>query len=152
MIIELSNQECLTGSFNGPSLVQTLRSLSPAEAASTDTYEGYSAWSVALHVLYFKHMIAVKLGADVPDYEYEKADFPSPPDDTTQAEWDRLIAAIEATQKGFIDAVASATEDTLEAEHEAWKVPLSKSVTWVISHDTNHNAQIRNMGLASLRK
>ena len=64
-MIELSNQECLTGSFNGPALVETLRSLSPAEAASTDTYEGYSAWTVALHVLYYKQMIAREIGGTV---------------------------------------------------------------------------------------
>jgi len=152
MLIELSNQECLSGSFNGPSLMETLRSLSPGEAASSKTYEGYSAWGVALHVLYFKQLVGTELGAEIPDYTYEKADFPKLTDEVTQETWDKLLSDLEATHRGFIDAFAAVSEEALEAEHAAWKIPLRKSVAWVICHDTSHNAQIRSMGLPSLKK
>ncbi len=152
LLIDLSNRECVSGSLNGPALIETLRSLSPDEAASTDTYEGYSAWSVALHVLRFKHVVADGLGATLPAYEYERADFPKPPADITQAAWDKAIADIEATQRGFVDALAAATDEKLDETFPAWKIPLGRAVAWVVSHDTNHNAQIRNMGLAGLRQ
>jgi uncharacterized damage-inducible protein DinB len=152
IMIDLSNQECLGGSLNGPSLIETLRSLSPEEAASTETYEGYSAWSVALHVLYFKHMIGGALGGTLPSYDYEETDFPTPPEAVTQAAWDKVIADNEAIHKGFIDALTAASDEQLEANYAPWKMPLGKAVTWIISHDTNHNTQIRNMGLPSLRK
>ena len=152
MLVEISNQECLTGSLNGPSLLETLRSLSPEEAVSTDTYEGYSAWNIALHVLYFKQLVAVELGASVPDYVYQRADFPSWSGEASREAWDQVIADIEATHKGFIDTLSSVSEETLEREHKAWKMPLRKSIGWVIGHDTCHNAQIRSMGLPSLRQ
>jgi uncharacterized damage-inducible protein DinB len=152
MIVTLANQECLTGSWNGPALIETLRSISPEEAASTDTYEGYSAWSVALHVLQFKHVVATGLGAEVPAYVYEKVDFPSPPENQSRAAWDTVINELEAVHKGLMDAVNTASEARLNELHEKWKVPVWESMMWSISHDTNHNGQIRNMGLASLRK
>ena len=152
LLIDLANQECLSGSFNGPALVETLRLLSPEEAASTETYEGYSAWSVALHVLYFKHLIASELGEVPVTYDYEKADFPKPPDEITQASWDKVIGDIEATHRSFADGLAAATTEKLEATYESWKIPLGKAVAWAISHDSNHNAQIRNMGLPTLKQ
>ena len=151
-MIDLSNQECLGGSFNGPALLETLRSLSPEEAASTDTYEGYSAWSVALHVLYFKHMIGEALGAKLPAYGYEKTDFPAVPVNPDKAAWQKVIADNETVHKAFAEALGAATDDQLEATYAPWKVPLGAAVAWIVSHDTNHNTQIRNMGLPSLRK
>ena len=151
-MIDLSNQECVGGSFNGPALLETLRALSPEEAASTETYEGYSAWSVALHVLYYKHMIAEALDAKLPAYEYEKTNFPGIPDSPAVPAWQKVIEDNERTHKGFIDALAAASDDQLEATFAPWKVPLGTAVAWVISHDTNHNTQIRNMGLPSLKE
>lgn len=137
--------------MNGPSLIETLRSISAEEAASTETYEGYSAWTVALHTLFYKHLVAAELGADVPSYEYERESFPAVPDEADQAAWDKMIGELEATHDGLMAALESATEEDLQKEHAGWKMPVWKSLMWSISHDTSHNAQIRNMGLPSLR-
>lgn len=151
LLVELANQECLSGSLNGPALLETLRALPANEAASDDTYEGYTAWSVALHVLYFKHMVGVQLGADVPQYEYEKTDFPPTPAHVTEEAWTKVADEIEACHRAFVDALAKASPAKLEAEFKAWEMPLGRAVTWIVSHDVAHNAQIRNMGLPSLR-
>lgn len=148
----LSNQECLSGSFNGPALVETLRSISAEEAISTDTYEGYSAWSVAVHVLYYKHLIGRQFEAKLPEYRFEEANFLKTPAKLSAEEWEELIVDIEQAHKAVIDAVAAAPIDKLEETFDSWKMPLGKAFAWLVSHDTNHNAQIRNMGLESLRK
>lgn len=150
--MNLANQECLTGSWNGPSLLETLRSISPDEAASTDTYEGYSAWSVALHTLYYKYMVAEEIGADIPSYDYERVNFPSIPEERSQQAWDKVSDDLEATHKGLMKAVADASEERLQQTFESWKSPFWECLMWTISHDINHNAQIRSMGLPSLRK
>jgi len=152
MIISIANQEFAGPSLNGPALIETLRSLAPEEAASTDTYEGYSAWGVALHVLYFKHLVASELGAEVPPYNYEPVGFPKQPAETSRAAWDTLIGELELTHAGLIAAVEGASEERLNEIHESWKMPVWNSLMWAISHDTNHTAQIRSMGLPSLRK
>ena len=56
-------------SFNGPSLMATLDCLTAQTAASTEPREGYSPWSVAIHVAYHKyyfvreHRAAAQAGA-----------------------------------------------------------------------------------------
>ena len=152
LLIDLANQECLKGSMNGPSLVETLRSLSPEEAASTDTYEGYSACGVALHVLYLKHLVSRELGATLPEYEYEETDFPKLPGELTQAAWDKVIGEIEAAHRGFVDALSASPAESLDGTFEAWKTSKGKAAAWLVAHDTAHNGQIRNMGLPSLKK
>ena len=151
-LITLANQECLTGSLNSLSLLETLRSLSPEEASSKDTYEGYTAWGMALHVLYYKHLVAVELGAKVPSYTYEKKDYPELPSIPSREAWDKLVGEIEQTHRSFIAALEKAEPELLAAPYESWEMPLGEAIGWIISHDTYHNAQIRNMGLASLRE
>lgn len=51
--------------WNGLSLKVTLDKLSAAEAASGQTWEGYSAWSIALHCAKCKRIIAADLGVPV---------------------------------------------------------------------------------------
>ena len=151
-LVELANQECITGSLNGPALLETLRAITASEAAATDTYEGYSAWSIALHTLYFKHQVGLELGATIPKYEHEETDFPPTPSHATDEEWAKVADEIEACHKGFVEALEKATPETLDRRYEAWKMPLGRAITWIISHDIAHNAQIRNMGLPSLRE
>ena len=152
LLVDLANQECIKGSMNGPSLIETLRSLSPSEASSKDTYEGFSACSVALHVLYLKHMVSKALGATVPPYEYDETDFPEISGELTQQAWDKVIGEIETVHNALADELSRATSESLEKTFAAWKMPIGGAVAWLVAHDTAHNAQIRNMGLPSLRK
>jgi uncharacterized damage-inducible protein DinB len=151
LLVDLANQECLKGSLNGPSLLETLRSLGPKEAVSTDTYEGYSAWTVALHVLYLKHLVGRALAGKFPKYEYEETDFPKSPAKPTKDAWEKVIADIEKAHRALINAVKNAPEGKLDEKFPAWKMPFGKAVAWLVSHDVAHNGQIRNMGLPSLR-
>ncbi|MBU0929020.1 MAG: hypothetical protein KKA67_14820, partial [Spirochaetes bacterium] len=81
-------------SWNARALMPTLDSLSASEAASEATWEGYSAWSVALHVAKCKRIVAIDLGGPAPDWPYaEEPWFPAPAD-PSDAGWarDRALA------------------------------------------------------------
>jgi uncharacterized damage-inducible protein DinB len=139
-------------SFNGPSLIETLRSLSAEEAASTETYEGYSAWGVALHVLYYKYRLGKVLGAEMPAYRYDENGWPSLPDTPDDDAYEAMIRDLEAFHDAVRGTFKTADSDKLEEPMPSWKVSLGKSFAWLVAHDANHNAQIRNMGLASLKQ
>lgn len=139
-------------SFNGPSLMKTLDGLSAEEAASEATYEGYSAWEVAIHCAFYKYAIALELGAPGFDYPYEEANFarvPSPADD---AAWKTTRAVLRRAHHAVMDAVRAASPESLDAVWKEWDVPRREAVAWLCTHDCYHNAQIRNMGLPGLRK
>ena len=151
-MIWLAETEFGGGSFNGPSLIETLRALSAEEAVSTDTYEGYSAWGVALHVLYFKYKIGKELGAELPEYAHDENGWPSLPGDTGEESYRAMIRELEAFHKAVMDAFREAPAEKLEAPMPGWKVSIGRAFAWLVSHDTNHNTQIRNMGLPSLKQ
>ncbi|MFW5689272.1 MAG: DinB family protein [Spirochaetota bacterium] len=151
-LIWLADTEFGGGSFNGPALMETLRALSLDEARSTDTYEGYSAWAVALHVLYFKYKIGAELGAVLPEYRHDENGWPALPESPDAAAWSELLDELEAFHAPTVDAFRNASAEKLEQPMPGWKVPLGTAFAWLVSHDTNHNTQIRNMGLASLKQ
>lgn len=151
-LVWLGETEFAGKSMNGPSLIETLRSLSAEEATSTDTYEGYSAWGVALHVLFFKYKLGQALGASMPAYKYEENGWPSIPNDTSQESYEAMINELVAFHDSVMAAVRSAPDEKLAEPMPGWKMPIGKALAWVISHDTNHNTQIRNMGLESLKE
>jgi uncharacterized damage-inducible protein DinB len=150
-LVWLANAEFGGGSFNGPSLIETLESLSVDDARSTATYEGYSAWGAALHVLYYKHLVAKQICAEVPPYLHEEKDWPALPEAATQDSYAAVINELRAVHELTTRSFASATTDALAEPMPGWNVPLWKAYAWLVSHDTNHNTQIRNMGLPLLR-
>lgn len=151
-LIWLADAEFAGPSMNGPSLVETLRSLSAEEAASTDTYEGYTAWGVALHVLFFKYKIGAQLGASLPAYTYDESGWPSLPDEKNEANYKAMIDDLEAFHRPTVEAFKAATSEKLEERFAPMKTSLGNAFAWLVAHDANHNAQIRNMGLPSLKE
>lgn len=151
-LIWLAETEFGGGSYNGPSLIETLRALSAEEAASTNTYEGYSAWGVALHVLALKYQVGKELGATFPEYRYEAGGWPSLPENPDEASYQQMIADLEIFHAALMDAFKTASAEKLAEPMPGWKIPLGSAFAWLVSHDTNHYAQIRNMGLPTLKQ
>ncbi len=149
--IWLADAEFSGGSMNGPTFIETLESLSAEEASSTDTYEGYTAWGVTLHTLYFKYKVGLALGAKMPEYTYDDSAWPSTPDGPDEAKYKAMIEDFKGFHRGVVDAFTAASEDRLAEEMPGWKMPIGKAFAWLVAHDTNHYTQIRNMGLASLK-
>lgn len=148
----LGDTEFAGKSMNGPSLIETLRSITAEEATSTDTYEGYTAWGVALHVLYFKYKVGQALGAAMPEYTYDENGWPSLPSNTDQQSYEAMIDELVAFHDPIMNAFRNASDEKLAEPMPGWKMPIGNAFAWVVSHDTNHNTQIRNMGLASLKE
>ncbi len=141
LFVDLTDREFDGQSFNGPSLMRTLRSLSLEQAVAKKTHEDYKAWSIVLHLGYWKQFLAVQLsGKDgaVSPVPHEEKDWPSLPPELS----------LEAVHRFYMDALRSFPPDRLDEELEAWECPFG--IAWMATHDTYHVAQIRNMGLENL--
>lgn len=136
-------------SFNAPPFLATLSSLAAGEAASTATYEGYSAWAVAAHVLRYKHFVLGKILRDGSVLSGD--DFPKPVPGSGEAEWKALLAELESTHESVMAAIRGLGPERLGEKVEEWGIELGTAVAWLLGHDAYHNAQVRNMGLPSLR-
>jgi hypothetical protein len=144
-------------SYDGPSLMATLSCLDAAQAASESTFEGYSAWSVALHLAYCKWLLADGMldeagRSALGPYPWPRGEsgFARPADSGAEA-WAAVLAYLPRAHGAAMAAIRGLAPADLEREFEAWKIPLGKAVAWLCGHDAYHAAQIRSMGIPGLR-
>jgi hypothetical protein len=148
VIIDITEKEYHSGSFNGPSLRTMLDGLTLEEVTSTDTYEGYSVWGIVLHLLNWKYELAAWLDAPgLPDYPYPKANWPALPENPSQEAWNETLAVMDVVHAAYIAALRDLPPGKLEEKMESWGCAWAEGITWMATHDTYHIAQIRNMGL-----
>jgi uncharacterized damage-inducible protein DinB len=153
-LLDLAEAEFDGHSFNGPPMLKTLESLSAARAASPDTWEGYSAWEVVHHVIYFKYFVTRSLGAAsaLEPYPYPQVDFALAPPDATEEQWEQTLAYLTRVHRACMAAIRGLPDERLDAEMPEWKVPYRRAIAWLCAHDTYHTAQIRSMGVPGLKE
>jgi hypothetical protein len=141
-------------SFNGDSLMKTLERLSPELAADTGTWEGYSAWSVAIHLAWFKYFIARSLlgetGVGAFPFEHGEHGFGKPAEVTAKA-WTETRRYLAKIHRIASDAMRGASPEKLASTMPEWEMPYGQAIAWLLGHDTCHLAQIRNMGVPGLK-
>lgn len=153
LLLDFADAEFDGETLNGPSFMKTLESLGPDAAAWRDTHEGYSAWEVALHVAYFKHVVYRALVASPDPYPLPKgpSGFARPAEPTVEA-WKETLAAIRDLHRKTMAAARAAAPSFLDEEMPKWGISRLKAIVWLCSHDTYHGAQLRNMGVPGLKE
>jgi uncharacterized damage-inducible protein DinB len=153
LLAELADREFRGRTFNGYSLMETVNSLSAQEATATDTYEGYSAWSILAHCVYYKFYLLRWMGqsAAVEPYRWKEDSFPDITDHSDEAWKSARVYAIEV-HEAFLSLLGKLQPDQLALSIPAWDCTVQEALLWLTSHDSVHNGQIRNMGIQSLRK
>lgn len=152
ILLEYADAQFDGASYDGPSFMKTLEGLSAEAAASMSTHEGYSAWEVALHVLYYKYYFIRALGAtaSVEPYPYPEGHFISPPELGPEA-WKLLLSRLRTYHTAVMNAIRAYPEDRLDELVPHWGEPFGKGIAWLCGHDSYHAAQIRNMGVPGLK-
>ena len=152
-LIRIARTEFDGPSLMGPAFLPCIASIPYEEAAREDTYEGYSVWGVALHVLYHKYA-AIKLAGGAVSasaYPYEEADWPRLPAERTRQAWERLLAELAAMQAAWLTALGGFPMTRWDEAIPAWGYTVGQVLDCIALHDLYHAAQIRNMGIPSLR-
>jgi len=153
LLYDMADREFRGHTFNGQSLMETLRPLTAAEAADRGTVEGYSAWDNLIHCVYFKYVLVRHLGASAPcdPYPWQEGSFPPIPD-VSPAAWTKALGYAELVHDTFLGALRSLDPARLSEPFPAWECTLGEALIWIPPHDTYHVAQVRNMGLATFKK
>ncbi|NNM54057.1 MAG: DinB family protein [Spirochaetales bacterium] len=153
LLAEMADREFRGHTFNGQSLMETLRQLTPEEAADRNTVEGYSAWDNLVHCIFFKYAVVRHLGnsAFCDPYPWQEGSFPPILDVSPQA-WSSALGYAEKVHEAFTVTVRGLDTSHLNDPFPAWDCTLSEALLWIPPHDTYHTAQVRNMGLARFRR
>jgi hypothetical protein len=144
-------------SYNGASLFATLAALDHASAAADSCFEGYSAWSVAMHVARCKWLVAASFldeagRSELGPYPFPvgKADFCAPPDTSAEA-WESFLAYLRRVHAMAMRAIRESSDEAFDREMPEWGIPNGRAAAWLFTHDSYHAAQIRNMGLPAFK-
>ncbi|PKL24936.1 MAG: hypothetical protein CVV47_06525 [Spirochaetae bacterium HGW-Spirochaetae-3] len=151
IILDVLETEFRGKSWNGLSLAPTLGKLGAAEAARTDTFEGYSAWSVALHCTKCKILAARDLGVAAPEWAFPAETWFPEPGDKGQPAWDRDRATLADAHDAMMAGLRAFPASSLGDEMPTWKSPWETVIAWLVTHDSFHGAQVRSMGLPTFR-
>ncbi|MCG8570918.1 MAG: DinB family protein [Spirochaetes bacterium] len=152
VLIQIINNEFHGPSFNGPSLMETLKKMDLTLVVNDQTYESYTVWQIVLHIMYYKYFLIKNINPEHPlSFPYEEADFPSLPDELSQKNWEKTLSDLEYYHKTFVEELVLIPDEKLDDPIEEWKCPIRSAVAWIATHDTYHVAQIRNMGLPDLK-
>lgn len=153
LLYDMADREFRGHTFNGQSLMETLRPLTAAQAADRNTVEGYSAWDNLIHCVFFKYVVVRFLGASAPcdPYPWKEGSFP-PILDVSDSAWAQALDYAELVHDTFLGALKTLDESRLDEPFPAWECTLGEALIWVPPHDTYHVAQVRNMGLDFFKK
>jgi hypothetical protein len=157
LLIKLAETEFDGDCLNGKSFMATLEALSAEQAASNATFEGYTVWSIALHVAWCEWVVAKAFlsGAELEalgPYPYPEGvgGFFDPPA-IDEAAWQSTRACLRRIHRFAMDAIAAHGRERFDEVLPEWKMPKGEAAVWLCGHATYHAAQIRSMGLEGFR-
>lgn len=143
--------------WHGPSLWPTLKKLKLEEALGTGTFEGRSAWQVALHSAYWKHRVSLGLakasrGKVMAPHRFFRgpADWPRLPEPANRASWRLDLERIHEIHLGW-RAVVESFPPELWGTDTGRGFSASDLAFGASAHDLYHAAMIRNMGVKHFR-
>jgi hypothetical protein len=163
-IIKNADDEFHGKAFNLHSLIETLRQLNEVSASDTNTFEGYCAWEIANHVCYAKIMILQSLNnlhgnsedsgymLGIKPIPFEFKDFAPIPENISVDSWSKFLNYFEKVHENCMNAIKDMSAEMFSMIMPEWKIPYGEIIAWLFTHDTYHNAQIRNMGISQLKE
>jgi hypothetical protein len=158
--------DCLRDAFygpalHGPTLMSSLESLSPEQAAWTVERGGKTvgAWQIALHAAYWKHFTTLRfhehlgLGGLKPLHRFELEDW-SATVPGQGGDWRDCLDGLRLEHEAMVAAVT-----VLVTRHpqSLGLVEAKSGMTWaqfvygMAAHDVYHAAQLRNLGIPGLK-
>ena len=106
--------------------------------------QDYPVWTLAAHVTFYKHMMCNMLGAGLEDFIYPGGNFPLPPGEKTEAEWEKMLDYMEDIQKHYEAAIRDMKDEMFDQRIKKWNMSWEKAFLLMYSHDVYHTAQIKN--------
>ena len=150
-LIHLTEVEYRGHSFNGYSLMETVRPLTLDQVLSKKTHQSFTVWGIVLHCALVKWKMASLLRPDFPiDFPYEQTDFPALPEDRSGDAWRESLLVSDRIHDAYIEVLRAVKGDFDRSVIQEWDCGFGEAIAWIATHDTYHNAQIRNMGLKGL--
>jgi hypothetical protein len=125
--------------WHGPSLRQSLRGVTDAQAAWRPAPRRHNVWELALHAAYWKHIVRGRLlGVREPFGERGRNWFARP---AAAASWRADLERLVETHRQLREAIASLSAKDLKRRIGGH--PIDYTIRGIAAHDLYHGGQIQ---------
>ena len=127
--------------WHGPSLREILAGVSAAQAAARPIAAAHSIWEIVLHIAAWESIVLRRLGGEVVSDVGSEVDWP-PVRETSEAEWQSALAALEACHRKLREAIAQMTDERLHERVPGKESSFYGELHGIVQHDLYHAGQI----------
>lgn len=143
--------------WQGPTLLGSIRGVTPSEAVIVPPFLKHSIWGLVLHAAYWKYAVCLRISqtgflfdtlprSESGDLEFPRSpsNFPSAPESPTAKLWRADVALLKLYHSALNDAASGLTKkrlDSIPPGGKRWTVrPM---LLGVAAHDAYHCGQIQ---------
>ena len=128
--------------WHGPSVLETLAGITAAQAHARPLANAHSIWELVQHIAVWEDVGRRRLSGDrAPIAISSPEDWP-PPEDTSEAAWERAKASLNRGHQALIEAIALTPETRLDEPIFEGMSTVYVTLHGVIQHDLYHAGQI----------
>ncbi|MCI1189620.1 DinB family protein [Hymenobacter sp. DH14] len=100
--------------WSGPSLLDTLKDLTAAQAARQPIANAHSIWEITCHAGVWAEVARRRLVEGSLVQVSDAEDWPSPPENPTEADWQAVLAGLRTAHEQLLAAAATVSDETLD--------------------------------------
>ncbi|MDB5269774.1 MAG: DinB family protein [Hymenobacter sp.] len=100
--------------WSGPSLLATLDGLPAAQAAQRPVANAHSIWEITRHAAVWAEVARRRLVEGRLVQVSDSEDWPSQPENPTEADWQAVLAGLRETHEQLLAAASTITDETLD--------------------------------------
>jgi uncharacterized damage-inducible protein DinB len=128
--------------WHGPSVLETLAGITAAQAHARPLANAHSIWELVQHIAVWEDVGRRRLSGDrAPIAISSPEDWP-PPEDTSEAAWERAKASLNRGHQALVEAIARTPETRLDEPIFEGMSTVYVTLHGVIQHDLYHAGQI----------
>lgn len=127
--------------WHGPSLKEILAGVTAAQAAARPVGGAHTIWEIVLHIAAWETIVLRRLGGETVKDVSSEIDWP-PVVETSEAAWQRALAALENGNRRLCEAIAQLPDERLRERVPGKQDSFYGELHGIVQHDLYHAGQI----------
>ena len=128
--------------WHGPSVSEVLNGITAEQAHARPLRNAHSIWELVRHIAVWEDVGRRRLSGDRAQIEISSTEDWPPPEDTSEAAWEKAKEALNRGHQALIGAIARTPESRLDEPIFAGMSTVYVTLHGVIQHDLYHAGQI----------
>jgi uncharacterized damage-inducible protein DinB len=134
--------------WHGPSLREILAGVTAQQAAARPVAAAHSIWELVHHITAWERIVLRRMGGETVKDVSTEVNWP-PVFETSEAAWQRAMAALEESNRRLCDAIAQMPEERLRERVPGKQDSFYIELHGIVQHDLYHAGQIALLKKAS---